>query len=380
VTAKEQLDGMTGQINFIIGLASHGADPLTFSIEDFEQTNDAPEPWNGDYRFAFVIRAKNKRDAEAMRDKDQNGLTPEKFRQSLKQNFYWVEEIAVTDVKTADPKEVRYDVTFRGSNVPDARAWIYEPRILFAIPLSFLRTSLNDAVYWIEDKLVGGVGAWVGILIGVVITAFFVPSMLRKGTVDLLIVKPIPRPLILLYKYVGGLSFVFLNSLFVVVGMWLVLGLRSGIWAPGFLVSILTITFFFAILYSLSVLLGVLTGSPVVSILLTVVAWFALWLVGTVYTGLEGLRKNEGAQQASGVPGWVFTTVDVLHFVLPRTKDVDILSTKVISRGVLTEAEIKHRGLDKLPDLNWAESLSVSGAFMAVMLGLASWRFAVKDY
>jgi hypothetical protein len=31
-------------------------------------------------------------------------------------------------------------------------------------------------------------------------------------------------------------------------------------------------------------------------------------------------------------------------------------------------------------DRNWWESFGVSFAFIAVMLGLACWRFAVKDY
>ena len=37
------------------------------------------------------------------------------------------------------------------------------------------------------------IGAWVALLTGVIITSFFVPNMLRKGTVDLLLVKPIQR-------------------------------------------------------------------------------------------------------------------------------------------------------------------------------------------
>ena len=54
--------------------------------------------------------------------------------------------------------------------------------------------------------------------------------------------------------------------------------------------------------------------------------------------------------------------------------------TKTLSQGLLTEAEYKSRNYDKLPDIPWAESLTVSFAFIGVMLGLACWRFAVKDY
>ena len=43
------------------------------------------------------------------------------------------------------------------------------------------------------------------------------------------------------------------------------LGLRTGIWAPGVLIDIFGITFYFALLYAVSVLFGVLTRSPIVA-------------------------------------------------------------------------------------------------------------------
>src|SRR5436189_298975 len=82
------------------------------------------------------------------------------------------------------------------------------------------------------------------------ITAFFIPEMLRKGTIDMLLAKPIHRATLLVCKDVGGLTFVLLSSAIAIGGVWLVLGLRSGIWSPQFLLVIPITTFFFAILYS----------------------------------------------------------------------------------------------------------------------------------
>src|SRR5262249_35338228 len=152
-------------------------------------------------------------------------------------------------------------VRIEGTKINSIRDWAYEPSILFSIPLpaSLFTTSLSGAVYWIEDRVVNRFGAWIGILMGIVITAFFIPNMLRKGSIDLLLAKPVRRWTLLIYKYVGGLSFVFLNAAFVVCGLWLVLGLRTGIWASGFLIAILGITFFFAILYAVSTFFAVVT-------------------------------------------------------------------------------------------------------------------------
>ena len=45
---------------------------------------------------------------------------------------------------------------------------------------------------------------------------------------------------------VGGLLFVLLLTTFTVGGVWLVIGLRTGVWAPGLLYCIFGITFYFA--------------------------------------------------------------------------------------------------------------------------------------
>src|SRR5581483_4369391 len=93
-----------------------------------------------------------------------------------------------------------------------------------------------------------------------------------------------------------GLLFIFLNTALAVGGVWLALSWRSGLWAPGFLLAIPTITFFFAILYAVSTLFAVLTRSPVVSILMTCGAWFFLFVVGTTNLALQAFAKFEEAQ------------------------------------------------------------------------------------
>src|SRR5204863_726439 len=118
------------------------------------------------------------------------------------------------------------------------------------------------------------IGSLVTLLASIIITSFFIPNMLRKGTVDLLIVKPIHRWVLLVYKYVGGLTFVLLNTAVALGGIWLALGLRSGIWANTFLLMIFVYTFFFAILYAVSTLVAVMTRSAIATILLTCAAWF----------------------------------------------------------------------------------------------------------
>ncbi len=386
LTADEEIAGraqLPWMLKFlIIAKTQESAESFTVHIADFENVNKVDaEPWKGDYRFNVVLAFDTPQKAEAFahRPKLSAGLLLEYIDKLV----YWLKDTDA-DLVPPDkdhPLEVRYHITSQGTMIDRASDWRYEPTVLFAVPLPFAHCSLGGAVYWMEDYLVNGFGSWIGILIGVVLTAFFVPNMLRKGTVDMLVVKPIHRVTLLVYKYIGGLTFVFLNAVVAVGGVWLMLGLRTGIWAPGFLVSILGITFYFAILYAVSVLSSVLTRSPIVAIMVTIFVWVMLWGTGVAYSVLTGLRKEPEAKvQADGLPSWLYTTVDTLHFVLPRTTDLDVLLTRTISKGLLTEAEYKSRNIDKLPDIHWAESLSVSVIFIAIMLGLACWWFATKDY
>jgi ABC-type transport system involved in multi-copper enzyme maturation permease subunit len=321
-------------------------------------------------------------------------------------------------------KPNEFEVTVRPT--PTAlRLWPHDFSLFFgALPV--LGTGDKDKgaplgfqVFFIEQLLINSIGAWITILISIVITAFFIPNMLRKGTVDLLIVKPISRSVLLLYKYVGGLIFIALNTAVAVAGVWLAFGLRSGIWSTGFLASIPVITFFFAILYSASTLFAVLSRSPIVAILLTCAVWFLLFIVGTVHGVFEVFRemdrvnmpRNRAALYSGVVTlpanldgggpllaattlspritdqlsevrfyDWTFARIVAgLHYVLPRTSDLSTLNSQLSFREMVFPIALNPAG-KRVESISWGESLTVSGAFIVVMLGLSCWRFATKDY
>ena len=106
--------------------------------------------------------------------------------------------------------------------------------------------------------------------------------------------------------------------------------------------------------------------------------WGIIVLVGMFYTQLDAVRNVPPFRKE--IPNWVYTTVDTAHFVLPRTKDLDLLMTRLLSREVLTEGDIRQRKMDYATSVTWGESLTASFVFIALMLGLACWRFATKDY
>jgi hypothetical protein len=131
------------------------------------------------------------------------------------------------------------------------------------------------------------------------------------------------------------------------------------------------------------VFVAVSSRSGVLAILLTCLVWFLLWGVGRAYTTLHD-RQPSNPQTAGVLPAdatlekW-FAVVDVLHFVLPRTDDLNPLTTELIAASVMPPHQARdfrlHTGA-----VNWPESLTVSAVFILVVLGLACWRFSSKDY
>jgi ABC-type transport system involved in multi-copper enzyme maturation permease subunit len=100
-----------------------------------------------------------------------------------------------------------------------------------------------------------------GILLSVFATASLVPRMLEKGTIDLLLSKPVSRPVLFASRYLGALLVAAANLLYLVLGIGIILGLKTGFWNFGFLLSGLMMSIYFGCLLGFLTLTGVLMRS-----------------------------------------------------------------------------------------------------------------------
>jgi len=237
-------------------------------------------------------------------------------------------------------------------------------------------TSVADVVFSIQNTLAGLIAGWIGILVAIISTAAFIPNMIQKGTVDLLLARPMPRWRLFLYKYCGGLIFVTITAGYLIVGSWFVMAVRSGIWSPGYLAAWPLLVFFFAALYSVSSLIGLLTRSSIAAILLSAVTWLILSMIGSAYYIVHMPEADIDQDHA------VVKAVDMAHAVLPRLKDVDqaIALVQLKANGISEDhyRHISHGG--DYPKVDWAALFGVTGAWMAALLALGCWRFSRRDY
>src|SRR5262249_54409021 len=139
-------------------------------------------------------------------------------------------ETTHVQLQQRDGKEYRFAVEAKGR--PETyRTWPHTLSYLFGAIKTQSEASIGISVYGVEASLIGTYGAAIAMLVATIVTAFFIPNMLHKGSIDLLLAKPVRRTVLLIYKFIGGLTFMFVNTVVIVVGIWFVLGLRSGIWA-----------------------------------------------------------------------------------------------------------------------------------------------------
>jgi ABC-type transport system involved in multi-copper enzyme maturation permease subunit len=272
------------------------------------------------------------------------------------------------------------------------RLWATEPGLFFgAFSTEEFALPLALVLYGLAANVIG-FGSWIAVLLGVVITAFFIPNMLRKGTVDLLLAKPISRPTLICYKYLGGLTFIFFSTIYAIGGIWLALGIRSGLWANGTLLLIFTITFFFAILYAVSTLVAVVTRSVVASILVTILAWFVFFVIGQAYNFVDEYQRRQEQREkvnpmmndpARGEESewvrWIMTGIRVVHAVSPRTEDLNRLNNLIVQTDFLS-GNLGDMSKFDTSKRNWWDCLLVSTAWIFIFLGLSCVWFYFKDY
>ena len=135
------------------------------------------------------------------------------------------------------------------------------------------QTGANPDVDRLVRGVYGGIATFLytwGMFLAVFASAGLIPSVLEPGRIELLLSKPLSRTHILLGRFAGNVLVVLLNSVYLVLGVWTILGVKTGIWSPTFLIAIATTTFIFAVLLAVVVLIGVWLESAAAATMITV--------------------------------------------------------------------------------------------------------------
>jgi ABC-2 type transport system permease protein len=184
-------------------------------------------------------------------------------------------------------------------------------------------------------------------------SAGLISSVFEPGRIELLLSKPVSRHHILLGRYLGNLLVVGLNVCYLVFGVWLIFGWKTGVWNSSFLAVIGTTAFMFAVLLSAMVLVAVLSESGALALMVA----FGLMFMSVILaqrTLAERLLSSE----------WSRNVWRGLYWVIPKVFDL----------GRMNMDFVQGRAVGALDPI-WS-----SAAFAAVMLATGIYCFAKRNF
>ncbi len=202
----------------------------------------------------------------------------------------------------------------------------------------------------------GGIATFLytwGMFLAVFASAGLIPSVMEPGRIELLVSKPVSRAHILLGRYAGNVLVVSCNVAFLVLGIWIILGFKTGIWSPMFLISIATTIFIFAVLLAVVVLVGVLFDSAALSTMVTV----ALMIISPILAQTGTMMRLLSSE-------WSRAVWRTLYYSLPKVYDL----------GKITLDAIQSRTFESFMPI-WTSAL-----FGAIVLSAALLIFSRRDF
>ena len=221
-------------------------------------------------------------------------------------------------------------------------------------------TSTSRPIYNIQ-KFVNVSYSWVSIFLcvwGTFLAVFassgLIPSVLEPGRIALLLSKPVSRTTLLVGRYLGNLLVVALNHIYLVSMVWLIIGFKTHLWQPRFLLAIPLSLFIFAVLLTAVVFFGVFSESAALSMMVAV----ALMLLSSLLAQRDTVVRLLDSEWSRDL--WM-----AFYWILPKVYDLGAAMKQIIL-------------YDHEADL-WTP-LWTSTAFGAVVFSAAVLLFRKKDF
>ena len=212
-----------------------------------------------------------------------------------------------------------------------------------------LKRFVNTSYSWVSVFLY----IW-GTFLAIFASSGLIPSVLEPGRIALLLSKPITRFTLLMGRFTGNFLVVAANHIYLIVGIWIIIGLKTDIWEARFLLAILSSLFIFTVLLCVVVLTGVLAESSALSVMMAV----ALMLVSTILAQRQVVVRLLSSE-------WSRDLWQGLYWVLPKVYDLAAAMRQIIV-------------YDR--DADWFTPVWTSAIFGLVLLSTAIYIFRKRDF
>lgn len=208
---------------------------------------------------------------------------------------------------------------------------------------------VNFSYSWVSIVLY----TW-GTFVAVFASSGLIPAVLEQGRISLLLSKPITRTTLLMGRYVGNFLVITLNHVYLICSIWVIIGVKTHIWSPRFLLAVPISLFMFAVLLCVVVLIGVLSESAALSTMVPI----AIMLVSAIVAQRNFVVKLLSSDWSRQL--WIG-----LYWIIPKVYDLGNAMKQIIL-------------FDR--DADWITPVWTSAAFGIVLLSSAIYLFRKRDF
>src|SRR4051794_20669367 len=212
-----------------------------------------------------------------------------------------------------------------------------------------IRRFVMSSYAWVSIALY----VW-GTLLAIFASSGLIPSVLEPGRISLLLSKPITRPILLLGRYIGNVLIVAANHVYLICSIWLVIGIKTGVWEGRFLLSIAASLFIFSILLCVVTLVGVISESAALSVMVSV----AIMLISAILGQRQLVVRLLSSE-------WSRELWQTLYWIVPKVYDLAAVMRQII---------VYDREVD------WFTPVWTSTIFGAAVLSAALYIFKKRDF
>lgn len=168
------------------------------------------------------------------------------------------------------------------------------------------------------DEILGRIQAGIAIvlyIIGLSMSIFAtsdnIPSLLKTGSIDLIVTKPISRFNILAGRFFGSLAVVSANILYLILFSWIIFSAEFEIWNFNYLYSALIIILVYSALFTLVMFFGFLTKNGMISMMIS----FAVIFISPVLMFREYFYTSLSSELIRNL-------VDFTYYIIPKVSDL----------------------------------------------------------
>lgn len=246
-------------------------------------------------------------------------------------------------------------------------------KVLFGaaeIPIDWM--SPADVVLDVQRTVARLIAGMFGMLVLLLAFGSTLPDLMQKGSLDLLLARPIGRTRLLLSTYAGAVLTVLLVTAAIYGACAVALGLRSGHFSAAFVACALPTTAVFAAVFPVAMLVGLVTRNGNFAAFAALVCCGAADLIALQRTQLVEVAASNGS-------AWK-AVLDVLWWIAPKTGEIATLGAVSLGRSELSAAGFE-RYRQQLPAAaDAATAYGSTALFAAFFLGATLLLFRRRDF